>query len=63
MTQDAIKANVVRALTGLLGYAAGRYHLSTDQVGAVVSDIGYVGMAAAWCYGAFAHWGMKKVPA
>jgi hypothetical protein len=62
MTADELKSHVVRAGTGLLAYAAGRYHFSVDQVGAITSDIGYVGSAAAFLYGGYLHWGMKKVP-
>jgi len=60
MNQDAVKSNVTRFLVGALGYCAGRYHLSGDQVLAIASDGGTI---AAFLYGAYQHWGMKKVPA
>lgn len=62
MNSDAIKSNITRAAGIVLAWAAGRYHLSPDQVGAMMSDVGYVGSAAAFGYGVYQHFGMKKVP-
>ena len=62
MITDATKSNVTRLLGMLLAWAAGRYHLSTDQVALIASDVSYVGAAAAFAYGMFEHWNMKKVP-
>jgi hypothetical protein len=59
MNQDAVKSNVTRFIVGALGYCAGRYHLSGDQVLAIASDGGTI---AAFLYGAYQHWGMKRVP-
>lgn len=62
MTPDALKSNITRAAGIALGWVAGRYHLDPSQVGAMMSDVGYVGTGAAFLYGAYQHWGMKKVP-
>ena len=62
MNADEIKSSITRAAGIVLAWAAGRYHLSADQVGAITSDIGYIGSAAAFAYGLYSHWNMKKVP-
>lgn len=62
MTPDALKSNITRAAGIALGWVAGRYHLDPTQVGAMMSDVGYLGTGAAFIYGAYQHWGMKKVP-
>ena len=61
MNTDQVKAGITHAAGIALGWAAGRYGLSADQVGAMMSDVGYVGGIAAWLYGVYAHYGMKKV--
>jgi len=63
MNSDQIKSAITHFAGIGLGWAAGRYHLSTDQVGAVMSDIGYAGAVAAWLAGVWQHKGMIKVPA
>lgn len=63
MTPDELRSNIVRGAVGLLGYAAGRYHFSTETIGLITSDIGYAGSVAAFAYGGYLHWGMKKVAA
>lgn len=62
MNSDEIKSSIARAAGIVLGWAAGRYHLDPTQVGAIMSDVGYLGAAAAFVYGLFNHWNMKKVP-
>lgn len=62
MSPDAIKSNITRAAGIGVGWLAGRYHLDPTQVGAMMSDAGYVGSVAAFAIGAYQHWGMKKVP-
>lgn len=62
MNSDEVKSNITRAAGIGLAWAAGRYHLSSDSVGLVMSDVGYVGSAAAFIYGVVQHWNMKKVP-
>lgn len=59
MNADEVKSNVTRLAIGGLGFLAGRYHLSGEQVAAIASD---AGMAAAFLFGVYQHWGMKKVP-
>jgi len=61
MNADQVKAGITHAAGIALAWAAGRYGLSPDQVGAMMSDVGYVGSIAAWSYGVYAHYGMKKV--
>jgi hypothetical protein len=60
--KDEFKSNFTHASGIALAWVAGRYHLSTDQVAMLSSDVGYIGMVVAFGYGMFAHWGMKKVP-
>lgn len=62
MTPDALKSNITRGAGMALAWAAGRYHLDPTQVGAMMSDAGYVGAVAGFVYGVVQHWGMKKVP-
>jgi len=61
MNKDEVKSNVTRFLGIILAYAAGRYHFSQETIGLVTSDIGYVGAIAAFLYGPYDHWNMKKV--
>lgn len=61
MNADEIKSNITHFAGIMLAWAAGRYHLSSDQVSAMMSDVGYIGAAAAFVYGMYAHWNMKKV--
>lgn len=60
MNQDAVKANVTRLAVGVLGFLAGRYHLSGDEILAYSADIGTI---VAFLYGVYSHWNMVKVPA
>lgn len=62
MNADEIKSNTTRAASIVLAWAAGRYHLDPTQVGAMMSDVGYVGSVGAFFYGMYQHFGMKKVP-
>lgn len=62
MNSDSIKSSITRAAGIAVGWLAGRYHLDPTQVGAMMSDAGYVGSVAAFAVGAYQHWGMKKVP-
>lgn len=62
MNGDEAKAHFMTAAVGVLSWAAGRYHLSQDQVGAIMSDVGYAGAAIAFLVKVASHWNMKKVP-
>lgn len=59
---DSQKAAITHAAGIALGWLAARYSLSPAQYAAIASDLSYVGAAVAWCYGVYAHYGMKKVP-
>lgn len=59
MDAGNVKSHVTKAACIGLGWVSGRYHLSGDQVLAIAGDAGSV---AAFAYGVFAAWGMKKVP-
>lgn len=62
MNGDELKSNITRGAGIALGWAAGRYHLSTDTIGLIMSDVSYAGAVVAFGYGLFSHWNMKKVP-
>lgn len=62
MNPDEVKNAATHVATAVLAWAAGRYHLSPDQVGAMMSDLGYVGTALALAAGWYQHFRMKKVP-
>jgi hypothetical protein len=62
MNSDEVKNAVTHVATAVLAWAAGRYHLSPDQVGAMMSDAGYVGTGLALAAGWYQHFRMKKVP-
>lgn len=59
MDTGNVKSHVTKMACIGLGWVSGRYHLSGDQVLAIAGDLG---SAAAFAYGVFAAWGMKKVP-
>jgi len=62
MNTDELKTHVMTLCATVLAWLAGRYHLSPDQTGAIMSDLSYLGTAAALVGGVWAHWNMKKVP-
>jgi hypothetical protein len=62
MNSDEVKNAVTHVAAAVLAWAAGRYHLSADQVGAMMSDAGYVGTVLAVAAGWYQHFRMKKVP-
>lgn len=63
MNADALKSHLMSAAAMAVSWLAGRYHLSADQSGALLSDLGYLSMVVvAFCKIA-SHWNMRKVPA
>lgn len=62
MNSDEIKSHILKIIGYGAAWAAGRYHLSQDQVAMIMSDGGYVAAAVAFVGGVALHWNKKLVP-
>lgn len=60
MNGEAVKSHAVTVAMWALGFVAGRYHLSGEQVSMIAGDVGSVALLG---YKVFDYWGMKKAPA
>ena len=61
LNKDEVKSGIIRLGCVVTGWMAGRYHLSQETVGLMMSDIGYAGSIIAFALGTADHWNMKKV--